>query len=117
MLEILERITEGKGQPGDIELEELVLPLETAPVRFGQTAPNPVLAHLLLRHEYEEHINAGAPAGVCSNLISYFIIKDKCVGCTVCARTVLSTLFPVNVTTSRNRSIYLHKMRCLLREM
>ena len=102
MLEILERITEGKGQPGDIEtLEELGSAIrDSALCGLGQTAPNPVLSTLrYFRHEYEEHINEGkCRAGVCSNLISYFIIKDKCVGCTVCAKNC-----PVNAISGERK--------------
>lgn len=72
MLEILERITQGKGQPGDIErLEELSASIkETAMCGLGQTAPNPVLSTIkYFREEYEEHINDKyCRAGVCSDL-------------------------------------------------
>ena len=72
MLEILERITEGKGQPGDLELlEELAETLkQTAMCGLGQTAPNPVLSTLkYFRDEYETHIfDKHCDAGVCADL-------------------------------------------------
>ena len=89
MLEILERITEGNGREGDIELlEELALKVrEGAMCGLGQTAPNPVLTTLrYFRNEYEDHIyNHKCTAKSCKALISYEI-TDKCVGCTLCAR-------------------------------
>ena len=72
MLEILERITQGEGQEGDIELlEELGNTIkETAMCGLGQTAPNPVLSTIkYFRNEFEEHIkNKYCRAGVCSDL-------------------------------------------------
>jgi len=72
MLEILEHITRGEGQEGDIELlEELGAQIkETAMCGLGQTAPNPVLSTIrYFRDEYEEHIkNKYCRAGVCSDL-------------------------------------------------
>lgn len=90
MLEILERITKGEGKPEDIPLlEELSVKIkEGAMCGLGQTAPNPVQTTLkYFRHEYEEHINEGkCRAGTCTDLISYHILEDKCIGCTVCAK-------------------------------
>jgi NADH:ubiquinone oxidoreductase subunit F (NADH-binding)/(2Fe-2S) ferredoxin/NAD-dependent dihydropyrimidine dehydrogenase PreA subunit len=89
MLEILTRITEGKGEPGDIEnLERLGGMIQKASLcGLGQSAPNPVLSTIKnFRQEYEEHINnKKCPAGVCRNLISYEI-TDNCVGCGACKR-------------------------------
>lgn len=90
MLEILTRITEGNGQPGDVELlEELCYGInDGALCGLGQTAPNPVLTTIkYFRNEYDAHINdKKCPAGECSSLIEYSIDKDKCKGCTLCAR-------------------------------
>lgn len=90
MLEILTRITEGNGQPGDIELlEELCYGIKDGALcGLGQTAPNPVLTTIkYFRDEYEAHINEKkCPSGECSALIEYSIDKDKCKGCTLCAR-------------------------------
>ena len=90
MLEILTRITEGNGQPGDVELlEELCYGIKDGALcGLGQTAPNPVLTTIkYFRNEYDAHINdKKCPAGECSSLIEYSIDKDKCKGCTLCAR-------------------------------
>lgn len=90
MLEILTRITEGNGQPGDVELlEELCYVIKDGALcGLGQTAPNPVLTTIkYFRNEYDAHINdKKCPAGECSSLIEYSIDKDKCKGCTLCAR-------------------------------
>ena len=89
MLEILERITEGKGEEGDIEkLEALAENIKsTALCGLGQTAPNPVLSTLkYFRHEYEAHIKEKrCPAHHCQKLLNY-VITDKCRGCTLCTK-------------------------------
>ena len=73
MLEILTRITEGKGEPGDIEkLERLGNMIKKSSLcGLGQSAPNPVLSTIKnFREEYEEHIHAEEmPAGVCTALL------------------------------------------------
>lgn len=90
MLEMLTRITEGKGQDGDIELlEELCYSIKDGALcGLGQTAPNPVLTTIkYFRDEYVAHIqDKTCPAGECSDLIEYKIVEDKCKGCTLCAR-------------------------------
>ena len=90
MLEILERICDGKGEDGDIErLEALAASIsKSALCALGQTAPNPVLSTLKqFRSEYEAHIyEKRCPAGVCTNLLQYSIDPEKCKGCTACAR-------------------------------
>ncbi len=89
MLEILERITKGEGEDGDIELlEELAGKIKDgAMCGLGQTAPNPVLTTLkYFRNEYEDHIyNHKCTAKSCKALIHYEITED-CKGCTACAR-------------------------------
>ncbi len=90
MLEILERITNGEGEPGDIEkLQQLGSAIkDTALCGLGQTAPNPVLSTIhFFREEYEEHIHEKyCRTGECKALTKYEIDADKCVGCTACAR-------------------------------
>ncbi|ACI17085.1 MAG TPA: NADH-quinone oxidoreductase subunit NuoF [Coprothermobacter proteolyticus] len=90
MLEILDKITSGKGEPEDIDrLEKLATTIkDTALCGLGQTAPNAVLSTLrYFRNEYEAHINQKkCPAGVCQALLSYTIVADKCKGCGLCAR-------------------------------
>jgi len=89
MLEILTRITEGKGEEGDIEkLERLGNLIKKASLcGLGQSAPNPVLSTLKnFREEYEEHIREKkCRAKACISLLSYKI-TDKCVGCTACKK-------------------------------
>lgn len=90
MLEILERITEGKGTMRDLDrLEELCHYIkDNSLCGLGQTAPNPVLSTLrYFRDEYEAHVKEKrCPAGACKALTSYHIDADKCIGCTLCAR-------------------------------
>ncbi|MBP5291813.1 MAG: NADH-quinone oxidoreductase subunit NuoF [Lachnospiraceae bacterium] len=90
MLEILNKITEGKGTLEDIEkLEELGNYIkDNALCGLGQTAPNPVLSTLhYFRDEYIAHVTEKkCIAGVCKALMSYHIDPDKCKGCTLCAR-------------------------------
>ncbi len=90
MLEILERITEGKGTLEDIDkLEELAEGIKsTALCGLGQTAPNPVLSTLhYFRDEYVAHVvDKKCPAGVCKALLSYKIDPEKCKGCSLCSR-------------------------------
>lgn len=93
MLKILERITNGDGEPGDIErLEELGETIaETSLCGLGQTAPNPVLSTLEhFREEYEAHIyDEECPAGECEigggdHAGTYKIAAQDCIGCQQC---------------------------------
>ena len=90
MKEILDRICEGQGQEGDIELlEELCVSIrDGALCGLGQTAPNPVLTTIrYFRHEYEAHIrDKKCPACECAALINISIDPEKCTGCTVCSK-------------------------------
>ncbi|MGM9579281.1 MAG: NADH-quinone oxidoreductase subunit NuoE [Evtepia sp.] len=90
MKEILDRICEGEGQEGDIELlEELCVSIKDGALcGLGQTAPNPVLTTIrYFRDEYEAHIrDKKCPAGECSALLTISIDPEKCKGCTLCAR-------------------------------
>ena len=90
MLEILERICDGKGVKGDIErLEELAVGIKASALcGLGQTAPNPVLSTIrYFRDEYEAHINdKKCPAGVCKHLLDYTIDPLTCKGCGICAK-------------------------------
>ena len=91
MLEILTKITKGQATMEDLDkLEELCYYVKSNSLcGLGQTAPNPVLSTLrYFRDEYEAHIKEKrCPAGVCKALLSYNIDRDKCRGCTLCART------------------------------
>ncbi len=90
LLEILTKITEGKGTLEDIDkMEKLCYYIkDNALCGLGQTAPNPVLSTLkFFRHEYEAHVvDKTCPAGVCKKLTKYIVDPDKCKGCTLCAR-------------------------------
>lgn len=90
MLELLNKITSGKGEDGDIEkLESLANTIKASSLcGLGQTAPNPVLSTLhFFRDEYEAHIyKKECPAHYCKAFARYTIIPEKCKGCTLCAR-------------------------------
>jgi len=91
MLDILERICQGEGRPEDIDLlQEMGEQIKAGSLcQLGQTAPNPVLTTLrYFRDEYEAHINEKrCPALSCTNLISFYILPDKCQGCGICLRS------------------------------
>ena len=95
MYEMLTKITEGRGEPGDIEkLERLANNIKASALcGLGQTAPNPVLSTIrYFRNEYEAHINEKrCPAGVCKALLSYTIDPAKCTGCSMCSRVCPSS--------------------------
>ena len=90
LLELLTKITDGKGTMEDIDrLEELCYSIKASSLcGLGQTAPNPVLSTLkYFRHEYEAHVKEKrCPAGVCKALARYTINPDLCKGCSLCAR-------------------------------
>lgn len=102
ILEILNRICEGEGRAGDIELlEHLCYEIKRDSLcGLGQGAPNPVETALkYFREEFEAHIyEKRCPAKVCRKLITYEIIPDVCTGCTVCARNC-----PVNAISGERR--------------
>ena len=105
MLEILQRITDGKGKEGDIEkLEELAYQIKDSSLcGLGQTAPNPVLTTIkYFRDEYEAHIrDKKCPALVCKKLITYEVDAEKCTGCTVCAKNC-----PVNAISGERKQMH-----------
>lgn len=91
MLNILDRICEGKGEPGDIErLQSLGQFIkENSLCGLGQTAPNPTLSTIhYFRDEYEAHIDQKkCPAAQCRALLTYTILADLCHGCHVCTKS------------------------------
>ena len=90
MLEILNKITDGKGTMEDLdELEELAQVVKNNSVcGLGQTSANPIVSTMMkFKEEYIAHIvDKKCPAHVCKSLMKYVIIPDKCRGCTLCAR-------------------------------
>jgi NADH-quinone oxidoreductase subunit F len=90
MLEILTRITEGRGEEKDIaELEDLAAKVRVSSLcGLGQTAPNPVLTTLrYFRSEYDDHIrNKRCAAKKCKALIRFNVVTESCTGCMLCAK-------------------------------
>ncbi|MBQ9374974.1 MAG: NADH-quinone oxidoreductase subunit NuoF [Ruminococcus sp.] len=90
LLQFLEKITAGNGEPEDLEkIEALANHMKSSSLcALGQSAPNPVLSTLrYFKDEYVDHIeNKHCSSGVCKDLLQYEIIADKCKGCTLCAR-------------------------------
>jgi len=96
MLDILDKITSGKGESGDIDkLEQLALNIKKAALcGLGKTAPNPVLTTIhYFREEYDAHIKGICPSGVCKALVKY-VVNDKCTGCTKCAKACPTDAIP-----------------------
>ncbi len=89
LLEMLEKITSGKGTLETLdEMEQLAYDIKANSLcALGQTAPNPVLSTMrYFRDEYIAHVvDKKCPAGVCKELLSYQILADKCRGCTACS--------------------------------
>lgn len=90
MLEILDRITAGKGVPTDIDdLERLAVAIKAGSLcGLGQTAPNPVLSTLrYFRNEYDQHvIDKKCGCGVCKALTNFYVIPEKCKKCGLCSK-------------------------------
>ena len=122
LLEILTKITEGKGTMEDLEaLEELANNVKTNSLcGLGQTAPNPILSTMkAFKDEYIAHIvDKKCPAHVCKNLMSYVIDKDKCIGCGMCAKgcpaNAISRIEPEYIAPNHKLgSMYIDANKCV----
>ncbi len=113
MLDILDRISTGKGKADDLkELNDLAVTVSAGSIcGLGRTAPNPVLSTLrYFREEYEAHLSGRCPAGRCKELIAYRI-TDDCIGCTLCAQHCPADAIPM--TPYKKHTIDLDKCtRC-----
>jgi len=106
MLMVLQRITRGQGEPGDIELlQRLATTVKSGSLcGLGQTAPNPVLTTIrYFRKEYEDHIHKKkCPALVCKELVSFYIHPEKCRGCGICLKNC-----PVEAITGDKKMVHI----------
>jgi len=112
MLDILERITEGRGEPSDIAtLQDLGIAIKKASLcGLGQTAPNPILSTInYFRHEYEAHINdKRCPSNCCKELLLWQVVEDKCVKCGACKKAC-----PVEaIVWEKGQVAFLDKEKC-----
>jgi NADH-quinone oxidoreductase subunit F/NAD(P)H dehydrogenase (quinone)/NADP-reducing hydrogenase subunit HndC len=113
MLEILENITQGKGQPSDIKLLEELSEMikDSALCGLGQTGPNPVLSTLkYFRNEYEAHIyEKRCPAKRCPDLLEFEVDIEKCKRCGICFKKC-----PANaIQWEKKKPAYIDKRVCI----
>ncbi len=105
LFEILNRITQGRGEEGDIKkLKSLAKTVSSGSLcALGQTAPNPILTTLkYFLEEYEIHIKEkSCPALVCKDLIIYYIEPKKCVGCLLCLKSC-----PVDAISGERKKLH-----------
>ena len=112
MLDILERITEGRGEPTDIAtLQDLGIAIKKASLcGLGQTAPNPILSTInYFRDEYEAHINdKRCPSNCCKELLLWQVVDEKCVKCGACKKAC-----PVDaIIWEKGQLAFLDKEKC-----
>jgi NADH:ubiquinone oxidoreductase subunit F (NADH-binding)/(2Fe-2S) ferredoxin/Pyruvate/2-oxoacid:ferredoxin oxidoreductase delta subunit len=113
LYEMLDDITKGRGKMEYLdELEQLGEVIKDCSLcGLGQTAPNPVLSTLkYFRDEYEEHIlHKRCPAKACKDLLRFFVIPEKCIGCTLCARNC-----PVSCISGDRKVVHeIDQSRCI----
>lgn len=106
MLDILEDITKGHGEMEDLDLlSNLAEKVKAGSLcALGGTAPNPVITTIrYFRDEYEAHIKEKrCPALVCTELVSYYVLPDKCQGCQICLRNC-----PVDAISGGKRLVHI----------
>ncbi len=110
---LLTGICQGKGSQDDLRMiKEIGHAMQKASLcGLGQSAPNPALSTLkYFENEYQAHIKEKrCPAGKCHDLVTYYILPNKCIGCTVCARRC-----PVNAITGERQKIHaIHQETCI----
>jgi len=113
MYNLLTKITQGNGTDADVvQLREIGHAMQKASLcGLGQTASNPVMSALrYFDQEYLAHIHdKKCPAGKCKDLVTYYILPDKCIGCTLCARRC-----PVNCISGERRQVHvIDSARCI----
>ena len=113
MLQVLDKITSGKGEPSDIDLlEELSYVIkDSALCGLGQTGPNPVLSTLqYFRNEYEAHVyEKRCPAKRCQNLVKFVVDPEKCTKCGICFKNC-----PVQaIQWQKKEPAYIDRDKCI----
>jgi NADH:ubiquinone oxidoreductase subunit F (NADH-binding)/(2Fe-2S) ferredoxin len=113
MYDILDRITTGQGTMEDLDrMETIGFAMQRASLcGLGQTAPNPIMSSLrYFKDEYLAHIQDNTcPSGRCKDLVTYYILPEKCIGCTLCARNC-----PVNcISGERKQTHVIDQDRCI----
>ena len=113
MLEIMERITQGKGELEDLdELKELAQDIkETSLCGLGQTAPNPVLSTLhYFEDEYLAHVrDKNCPAGVCRELTDFVVDHEKCISCGICSKACAVQA----ISGEKKKAYYIDRQKCI----
>jgi NADH-quinone oxidoreductase subunit F len=114
MLELEQKIVDGEGSLSDLELlEELAIVVQDGSLcGLGKTAPNPILTTMkYFKDEYLAHVEEHrCPAHVCQAMKSYYIIEDKCKGCSRCAR-----ICPANAISGKLKEPYVIDQETCLR--